>query len=55
MDHLSNYVSFTYDKLNYSALPNHVEDLHQKGIKFIIVLVFIISSHLTVIYLDLPY
>ena len=31
--------SFTYDKVNFAGLPEYVTELHDDGMKFIIILV----------------
>jgi len=32
-------LDFTYDKVLYSGLPDFVDELHDKGLKYIIILV----------------
>jgi len=32
-------LDFTYDEVNFKGLPNFIDDLRKKGVRFIIILV----------------
>jgi len=39
IDYMDSKLDFTYDKLRYSGLPGFVDELHNKGLKYVIILV----------------
>ena len=44
VDYMESKLLFTYDKQKYSGLPEFVDLLHERGQKYIIILVSIISG-----------
>ena len=36
---MTKQLDFTYDKVNFSGLPDFIEDIRKKGVRFIIILV----------------
>ena len=39
IDYMDSKLDFTYDKLRYSGLPGFVDELHNEGMKYVIILV----------------
>lgn len=39
IDYMDSKLDFTYDKALYNGLPNFVDELHDKGQKYVIILV----------------
>lgn len=39
IDYMEDKKDFTYDKINFADLPNFVQDLHDHGQRFLIILV----------------
>ncbi len=41
IDHFRDQLDFTYNQVNFSGLPEYIEDIQSKGMKFIIILVIL--------------
>lgn len=47
IDYMEDKKDFTYDKVNFSELPGFADYLHEKGQKYILILVRTLISHKT--------
>lgn len=47
IDYMDEYRDFTYDEVKFAGLPEFVEDLHSKGMHYVLM---IVSFHFAIVY-----
>ena len=45
IDYMESKLDFTYDRVKYAGLPEFVDSLHDRGMKYIIILVSTVCCH----------
>lgn len=44
IDYMDEYRDFTYNKANFTGLPEFVDDLHSKGMHYVLMIVSILFA-----------